>query len=98
MTDQLQTAPAVPAHDPGTYRRLPERTRPVDPEVVERLLAAEWARFTSWSGESGAHNERASKSLPPAASARRRAASPIRASPAARRRSSRVPGSSPARR
>ena len=23
MTDQLQTAPAVPAHDPGTYRRLP---------------------------------------------------------------------------
>ncbi len=64
MTDQLQTAPAVPAHDPGTYRRLPERTRPVDPAVVERLLAAEWARFTSWSGESGAHNERASTTLP----------------------------------
>ena len=64
MTDQLQNAPAVPANDPGTYRRLPERTRPVDPEVVERLLAAEWARFTSWSGESGAHNERASKTLP----------------------------------
>ena len=53
MTDQLQTAPAVPAHDPGTYRRLPARTRPVDPEVVERLLAAEWERFTSWSGASG---------------------------------------------
>ena len=64
MTDQLQTAPAVPAHDPGTYRRLPARTRPVDPEVVERLLAAEWERFTSWSGASAEHNERAAKSLP----------------------------------
>ena len=64
MTDQLQSAPAVPAHDPGTYRRLPEHSRPVDREVVERLLAAEWARFPSWSGESGAHNERASKTLP----------------------------------
>ena len=64
MTDQLQTAPAVPAHDPGTYRRLPAHSRPVDPAVVERLLAAEWERFTSWSGNSGEHNERASRSLP----------------------------------
>ena len=66
MTEQLQTAPApsVPAHDPGTYRRLPERSRPVDPAVVERLLAAEWERFTSWSSGSGAHNERASGTLP----------------------------------
>lgn len=66
MSEQLQTAPApaVPAHDPGTYRRLPERSRPVDPAVVERLLAAEWERFTSWSAGSGAHNERASGTLP----------------------------------
>ena len=65
MTDQLTTTTTDwPANDPGTYRRLPASSRPVDPEVVERLLAAEWARFTSWSGESGAQNERASKSLP----------------------------------
>ena len=65
MTDQLTTtATTWPANDPGTYRRLPSSSRPVDPAVVERLLAAEWARFTSWSGESAAHNERASKTLP----------------------------------
>ena len=64
MTDQLTTTTDWPANDPGTYRRLPASSRPVDPEVVERLLAAEWERFTSWSGASAEHNERASKSLP----------------------------------
>ena len=64
MTDQLTTTTAWPANDPGTYRRLPTSSRPVDPEVVERLLAAEWERFTSWSGGSAEHNERAAKSLP----------------------------------
>jgi glutamate-1-semialdehyde 2,1-aminomutase len=66
VSDTLQTAtaPAVPAHDPGTYRRLPTSTRPVDRSTVERLLAAEWERFGSWSTGSGAHNERASRTLP----------------------------------
>ncbi len=66
MSHDLQIAPAPvsPAHDPGTYRRIPVRTRPVDPAVVERLLAAEWERFTSWSAGSGAHNERAGATLP----------------------------------
>ncbi|GAA4405327.1 aspartate aminotransferase family protein [Fodinibacter luteus] len=66
MSQDLQTgaAPALPAHDPGTYRRLPASSRPVDPAVVERLLAAEWERFTSWSTGSGAHNEQASSTLP----------------------------------
>jgi hypothetical protein len=36
----------------------------VDPAVVQRLLAAEWERFTSWSAESGIHNKRAAESLP----------------------------------
>ena len=68
MSEDLQTAPGsaptVPAHDPATYRRLPATSRPVDPAVVERLLAAEWERFASWSGESRAHSERASATLP----------------------------------
>jgi len=67
MTQDTQTTTAsatVPAPDPATYRRLPSRTRPVDADLVARLLAAEWDRFTSWSGGSGTHNERASKSLP----------------------------------
>ena len=64
MTDQLRPHPPCPRTTRAPTAASRERTRPVDPEVVERLLAAEWARFTSWSGESGAHNERASKSLP----------------------------------
>ena len=31
MTDDVTTLTAPPRHDPGTYRRLPQRTRPVDP-------------------------------------------------------------------
>ncbi|WP_392542130.1 aspartate aminotransferase family protein [Oryzobacter telluris] len=66
MSENVLTQPAtsVPAHDPGTYRRLPAQSRPVDPAVVARLLAAEWERFTGWSGASGEHNLRASKTLP----------------------------------
>ena len=61
MTETLQTSTA---HDPGTRRRLPERSQPIDPRRVEQLLAAEWERFTSWSQGSGEHNKRASRSLP----------------------------------
>ena len=61
MTETLQTSTA---HDPGTRRRLPERSQPIDPRRVERLLAAEWERFASWSRGSGEHNKRASRSLP----------------------------------
>ena len=66
MTQDTQTTPGatLPAHDPATYRRLPSSTRPVDPDLVQRLLAAEWDRFTSWSAGSGTHNERAKNSLP----------------------------------
>jgi glutamate-1-semialdehyde 2,1-aminomutase len=66
MTEHLQAAAAstLPQHDPATYRRLPARTRPVDPSVVERLLAQEWERFATWSAGSGEHNKRASESLP----------------------------------
>jgi len=61
MTETLQTSTA---HDPGTRRRLPERSQPIETRRVERLLAAEWERFTSWSRGSGEHNKRASRSLP----------------------------------
>jgi glutamate-1-semialdehyde 2,1-aminomutase len=66
MTEHSQAAavPTLPQHDPATYRRLPARTRPVDPSVVERLLAQEWERFATWSAGSGDHNKRASESLP----------------------------------
>jgi glutamate-1-semialdehyde 2,1-aminomutase len=62
------TAPAAPltwpAHDPGTHRWLPERSTPVAPERVEHLLAAEWEQFTAGTAASGAHNARASRTLP----------------------------------
>jgi glutamate-1-semialdehyde 2,1-aminomutase len=61
MTETTQT---LPAHDPATRRSLPADSQPVDPARVERLLAAEWERFTSWSRGSGEHNVRASQSLP----------------------------------
>lgn len=61
MTETLQISTA---HDPGTRRRLPERSQPIDHRRVEQLLAAEWERFTSWSQASGEHNKRASRSLP----------------------------------
>lgn len=61
MTETLQISTA---HDPGTRRRLPERSQPIDQRRVEQLLAAEWERFTSWSQASGEHNKRASRSLP----------------------------------
>jgi glutamate-1-semialdehyde 2,1-aminomutase len=43
---------------------MPAASRPVEPTRVERLLAAEWERFTSWSQGSGEHHTRASRSLP----------------------------------
>lgn len=66
MTQDTQANPTTgwPAHDPATYRRLPSSSRPVDTGVVERLLAQEWERFTSWSAGSGSHNARAKESLP----------------------------------
>jgi glutamate-1-semialdehyde 2,1-aminomutase len=62
------TVPAAPltwpAHDPATHRWLPERSTPIAPERVELLLAAEWERFTAGTAASGAHNVRASRTLP----------------------------------
>ncbi|MEI2778362.1 MAG: aminotransferase class III-fold pyridoxal phosphate-dependent enzyme [Tetrasphaera sp.] len=69
MSDQAPASPSTtprqwPAHDPQTRRWLPERSRPVDPDRVEALLAREWQRFTDATPESGEHNARASNSLP----------------------------------
>jgi glutamate-1-semialdehyde 2,1-aminomutase len=58
------TMTSWPAHDPGTRRWLPDRSTPVGKAKVERLLAAEWERFTSWSKGSGEHNVQASATLP----------------------------------
>jgi len=49
---------------PGTRRVVPAASKPVDQDRVQRLLVAEWERFTSWSQASGDHNKRASSSLP----------------------------------
>ncbi len=67
MTDTLTPATpsaGTPANAPGTRRQLPATFRPVQPDTVKRLLAAEWERFTSWSTASGEHNARASQTLP----------------------------------
>ena len=59
MTDQLTTTTAWPAHDPGTYRRLPASSRPVDPRSSSGCWRPSGSASRSWSGASGAHNERA---------------------------------------
>jgi glutamate-1-semialdehyde 2,1-aminomutase len=61
---ELATPITWPAHDPGTYRWLPERSTPIAPERVEQLLASEWERFTATTSASGEHNARASRTLP----------------------------------
>jgi len=53
-----------PAHDPAGWRTLPTTSTPVDPARVQRLLAAEWERFTATTPGSAEHNARASQSLP----------------------------------
>ncbi|MFN8098746.1 MAG: aspartate aminotransferase family protein [Dermatophilaceae bacterium] len=64
MTEPTINTPTWPAHDPATRRWLPERWNRIDPDTVERLLAAEWDRFTQSTTASGEHNVRASRSLP----------------------------------
>ena len=53
-----------PAHDPATYRVVPESAAPLDPDRVKSLLAAEWERFEAQTPASGAHHKRALGSLP----------------------------------
>lgn len=55
---------ATPNNAPGTRRVVPASSRPVDQDRVQKLLAEEWDRFTSWSQASGEHNRRAAESLP----------------------------------
>jgi glutamate-1-semialdehyde 2,1-aminomutase len=67
MTDTTASAaPSVswPANDPATYRSVPESSRPLDPQRVATLLAAEWERFESTTAGSGAHHARALGALP----------------------------------
>ncbi|MFT4232332.1 MAG: aspartate aminotransferase family protein [Leucobacter sp.] len=55
---------SIPSNAPGTRRVLPGDSKPIDSDRVQKLLAEEWERFTSWSQASGEHNKRASSSLP----------------------------------
>jgi len=64
MTAPTATPVTWPANDPATWRVVPESSSPLDPGRVASLLAEEWERFTGSTPESGAHNVRASKSLP----------------------------------
>ena len=68
MTAQPITAAPTPvtwpAHDPATYRVVPEGSAPLDPARVQSLLAAEWDRFQSQTPGSGTHHLRALASLP----------------------------------
>lgn len=64
MTSPAEATPTTPAHDPRTYRVLPQTSRPIDPDRVEVLLAQEWDRFRAETPESGVHNKRAGDSLP----------------------------------
>lgn len=54
----------APKNAPGTRRVIPTASKPVDADRVQKLLAEEWERFTTWSGASGEHNKRASRALP----------------------------------
>jgi glutamate-1-semialdehyde 2,1-aminomutase len=62
MTATVPTA--WPPNDPATWRHLPASSAPIDHDKVQRLLAAEWERFTATTGGSAAHHGRASRSLP----------------------------------
>lgn len=53
-----------PTNAAGTRRVMHADSKPVDQDRVQKLLAEEWDRFTSWSQASGEHNKRASESLP----------------------------------
>lgn len=55
---------AYPAPDPATRRTIPASSTPIDQARVEKLMAAEWERFTSQTPASAAHHERASVPLP----------------------------------
>ncbi|MCX6461836.1 MAG: aspartate aminotransferase family protein [Actinobacteria bacterium] len=61
---RVQTAATWPDNDPATWRKVPTSSIPLDPARVAELTAAEWARFTTTTVESGLHNKRASDSLP----------------------------------
>ena len=60
----VPTPATWPAHDPATYRVIPEGAAPLDPARVASLLAAEWERFEAQTPNSGAHHARALGSLP----------------------------------
>ncbi len=62
--DSTSPNAAWPANDPATWRNVPASSTPLDAERVQSLLAVEWERFTATTPASGAHNVRASKSLP----------------------------------
>ncbi|MGD9955824.1 MAG: aspartate aminotransferase family protein [Candidatus Nanopelagicales bacterium] len=65
MTDTAAPAPVSwPAHDPATYRVVPESSTPLDADRVASLLAKEWERFEAQTPGSGAHHARALGSLP----------------------------------
>ena len=40
-------------HDPAGWRHLNENYRPLDHDKIEKLLAAEWERFSATTPESG---------------------------------------------
>ncbi len=68
MSTQPITAVATPvtwpAHDPATYRVVPESATPLDPDRVASLVTAEWKRFEAQTPGSAAHHARALGSLP----------------------------------
>ncbi len=64
MSDQAGTATTWPPNDPATWRHVPASSTPVDPGRVQKLLDAEWERFTTDTAGSGEHNTRAKESLP----------------------------------
>ena len=65
-TTQASTPNRVtwPAHDPSTWRTMPEAYTPLDPDRIESLLATEWERFAASTPESGALSARSRSTLP----------------------------------
>jgi glutamate-1-semialdehyde 2,1-aminomutase len=66
MTTDTSIANTVtwPAHDPATWRILPDSYVPLDQERIATLLAAEWERFSASTPESGALSARSRRTLP----------------------------------
>lgn len=60
----MTTSHAIQAPHANTYRRVPATSKPISPEKVAAILAAEWELFTKNTKGSEIESKRAFSSMP----------------------------------